>query len=266
MRNFQNKKFIKTRISTLLSREIDCVSSFSNMIEFYPISEMILQSLFLKLTGAQEQKFKSMLWEWACMDLDYRRYLLKNSRSNDTKDNNYINYPEIKNYSAYCEKNDFIKKMYKVISDVINKDEKCFLCDDDGQRLNEKFIMISRNDIENIFMSSFYNRMNVFINYWDPNVGFINNNELELIVKQVATNNEEKSLLVFNDKFVENCYKKLYKYRNKCAHNAFVYQNPYPTLDELSKMDENNNIFKWIQTLLIIDELSIYFFEILENL
>lgn len=263
MKNFQNKKFIYTKISSILFDCIEKINNASSSINFYPANEMFLQTVFLKLTGAQEQKFKSMLWEWGCIDLDYRKHLLKYCNYN-----NQNNYPEPKNYSVYCEKKDFIEKMYNAIFKEINIDKCYFLCDDNGVRLNDKFIASSKDDMTNSFIktNSFYSKINLFKNYWNDNSGFVNNTELELIVKQVLKEKNKKELLIFTDKFVNNCYEKLYNFRNKCAHNMFVYQNAYPSLKELSNMNENDNVFKWIQTLLIIDELSMYLFDKLESI
>ena len=41
-------------------------------IETYPICDYLLHSLFLRLTGAQEQKIKCICWEMACRDYEYR--------------------------------------------------------------------------------------------------------------------------------------------------------------------------------------------------
>lgn len=41
-------------------------------IETYPICDYLLHSLFLRLTGAQEQKLKCICWEMACRDYEYR--------------------------------------------------------------------------------------------------------------------------------------------------------------------------------------------------
>ena len=50
-----------------------------------------------------------------------------------------------------------------------------------------------------------------------------------------------------------------------CLMSNHVHLIVRDTSKELSHVNENDNIFKWIQTLLIIDEILIYFFEKVEN-
>ncbi len=251
MNNFQNNKFIKTKLSTILEDCIVRVNNIDNHMDFFLLNEFILQTVFLKLTGAQEQKFKSMQWEWGSMDLDYRDEILRDKDKTDV-------YPKQIKYSTYGDKASFINKIYNKISSMI-KLENNILCNDDGNHLNDRFINETKKCIIEIFdkPKSFYSFSRAFIEY--KKAGFITNKELELKI------NNKNELIVFDENFKNNCYEKLYKYRNKCAHNSFVYQNPFPTLDELCQKDKNNNIFRWFQTLLIFDEISIYFFEKLEK-
>lgn len=41
-------------------------------MESYPLCEYVMQSLFLKLTGAQEQKLKCICWDIATHNYEYR--------------------------------------------------------------------------------------------------------------------------------------------------------------------------------------------------
>ncbi|WP_227625724.1 hypothetical protein [Geofilum rubicundum] len=47
-------------------------SGIGSGIETFPVLDYVLQSVFLKMTGAQEQKLKCICWELATNDYEYR--------------------------------------------------------------------------------------------------------------------------------------------------------------------------------------------------
>ena len=51
-------EFIQTPIQTILEQGINASHSLTFGIESFPMSEYYLQSLFLRMTGAAEQKMK----------------------------------------------------------------------------------------------------------------------------------------------------------------------------------------------------------------
>lgn len=275
MYNFQNKRYIKTELASILIEFMEKVNAYSHLINYFTISDIMLQALFLKLTGAQEQKFKSMLWEWGCIDLECRRYLLNNAR-NDKEGKNVkndeqgvSNFPKPSGFSNYRDKIKFVKKMYNKI-EALNKSnvkntptitiKNKHLCDDGGRPLNEMLIEKTRGYLEMAFNEndSFYRKLRVFRENWNESNGFISCNELLI-------NLQGKDLFIFSNEFVGSCYEKLIQYRHKCAHNLFVYQNQCKSFAEIDMLNADDNIFKWIQTLLVIDELSMYLFEKLES-
>ena len=94
--------FITTPIFNILEESVIACRGIGDGIETQTISEYILQTTFLKMTGASEQKLKCICWELATNDYEYRYQYLKK----DT------DYGECSNYKA---KNAIYKELIKEI-------------------------------------------------------------------------------------------------------------------------------------------------------
>lgn len=68
----KHSDFILTPVSEILEEAGVAIGNQKSGIEKYPLKEYFLQSLFLKLTGAQEQKFKCILWDIGTYDYEIR--------------------------------------------------------------------------------------------------------------------------------------------------------------------------------------------------
>ena len=89
--------FILTPIQTILDEGVNACQSLSSGIESFPISEYHFQSLFLRMTGALEQKMKCIFWQMATDDVQYRY--------------KYLNYQGIGECSTYASKNVVFKDL-----------------------------------------------------------------------------------------------------------------------------------------------------------
>lgn len=89
--------FILTPIKSILDEGVNACQSLSSGIESFPISEYHLQSLFLRMTGASEQKMKCIFWQMATDDVQYRY--------------KYLNYQGIGECSTYASKNVVFKDL-----------------------------------------------------------------------------------------------------------------------------------------------------------
>lgn len=83
--------FILTTIRSVLEQGINASQSLPLGIESYPISEYLLQSIFLRMTGASEQKMKCIFWQMATDDVEYRY--------------KYLGYQNLGECSSYFSKN-----------------------------------------------------------------------------------------------------------------------------------------------------------------
>ena len=68
----QHSKFILKPISDLLIEALSAISTIGDGIESVPVSDYILQSVFLRMTGFQEQKLKCIVWDLATINYVYR--------------------------------------------------------------------------------------------------------------------------------------------------------------------------------------------------
>lgn len=72
MPQFRHSEFIETPLTNLLRDVVSDSNNITNGVEFYGICGYVLHSLFLRLTGAQEQKLKCICWDLATEDYEYR--------------------------------------------------------------------------------------------------------------------------------------------------------------------------------------------------
>ena len=91
MYNSIHGDFIATPVFNILNDGIMASASLSMGAESFPMGEYFFQSLFLRMTGAQEQKMKCLYWELATNDYEYRHDLMRNR-----------NYGECSSYTDKC--------------------------------------------------------------------------------------------------------------------------------------------------------------------
>ena len=68
----KHSQFILLPIANILQDAKNSLSVLSKGIETYPIIDYIMQSVFLKMTGFQEQKGKCLCWDVATNDFEFR--------------------------------------------------------------------------------------------------------------------------------------------------------------------------------------------------
>ena len=95
--------FILAPVSDILCDTSTITHSMSWGIEMYPLWDNIMQSIFMKMTGAQEQKMKCIVWELATHDYEYR----------------YMRFT--KNQLGECSNYSEKQKIYKDIIEQIKK-------------------------------------------------------------------------------------------------------------------------------------------------
>jgi len=225
-----HNEFILKPITDILKDVVSASIGISDGIETYPLCDYIMQSVFLKMTGFQEQKMKCISWELATNDYDYRRTLLTNE-------------DRLGECSTYGDKS----KIYKRLIEQICNYDSTF----DVKSIDKK--SIRKGTTLNI--KSIFSNTNLLI--W----GQSDFNEYENIWKVVTSNHfatENTNLFVENKTFslIDIYSNHLYKRRNRIAHNTHSYQQNLPTLKTLS--NENyiyENYFLWFAILVLIDEI-----------
>lgn len=285
MQNNIHSKFILTPIIGILKDTVNACAGIGTGIETQSLGEYVLQSTFLKMTGASEQKLKCICWEMATNDYDYRyRYLKKN-------------YGECSSYNDKCSiYKDIVEIIVKMdtgfnvdhlfddvdissqeeilintkISDVRKKQEtkkKRKLTDSEFEKLsNGMKAYFSKNglcDKERIHFS----RVVLFKSVSDK-LREIIGNTLVAQWEQHSYNNyilNWKALSNWSFADGDNLMQKelqdfytdvVYVHRNRCAHNLQSFQNNLPTLKTLEddRFVYHNYYFRF-SILILLDEI-----------
>jgi hypothetical protein len=218
-------EFILSPTTAILKDVVSASSGIGSGIETYPLYDYVMQSVFLKMTGFQEQKMKAVAWELATLDYDYRRILLGD---ND----------KLGECSTYEAKN----KIYKRLVEQIKKH-------------NSKFDVSTALDVATIITKStshitqLFNNTNLSIWAQSNFTWFVKN---KTIIKPEHFGKGKATLF---ESTLQEKHEQLYKHRNRIAHNTHSYQQNLPTLKTLAS-DEYvyENYFVYFSVLVIIDE------------
>lgn len=247
------QEFIMSPMSEMLQRASAAIACMKSGVEAYPVSEYILQSVFLKMTGSQEQKLKCICWELATEDYEYR---YKRVLSGEVG--------ECSNYGDKC-------KVYHDLAGAIKS------LDDDFS-LKDFRLGLSLGDSMSVIYDFYENTRHVgwlerayrqFEGFgWScmegPCLCSISKNGIfgdcygcknySACSMQSTGRTIQNLASVFNDA--------VYKHRNRCAHNILSQQrNKPPLLDLSERQDIDENYFVRFTLLLMIDEIIVRLYE-----
>lgn len=284
MQNNYHSKFILSPILNILKETVTACIGIGDGIETQSLSEYVLQTTFLKMTGASEQKLKCICWEIATYDYDYRyRYLKKNygecSRYED-KNNIYSDLAAIIlkiddsfSVSSIFDDLDITGKIreyidHNIIKAIKNQEKKTKkkLSEENKEKMmkgmldyytrkglceNEKNILKRQVLLEKIYykITDTLNSSSLVI-WKQHDYEFYKVKWKKMLSMNYATNELfDKNLQVFYRTIV-------YDYRNRCAHNLTSYQNNLPTLKTLVEhsFDYENYFFRFA-ILVLLDEI-----------
>lgn len=241
-----HSKFILTPISSILLEAQASLKLQPMAMENIAISEYILQSIFLKMTGFQEQKCKCINWELATDDYEYRY-------------NAYGNRGEYKigegsHWDDKC-------KIFKGLQDQILKEGKAI-----EQEITKEEIKAALRDtkktIKNLYTNcpimKGYNREYVIFESVCNQIG---RNCLHPELSDIFGNQQIE--IVHNEKLtLTEMYKDyIYRHRNRCAHNLLSYQENRPTMNAMSSLEMamNNYFIRFLVIALIDDEMRLLY-------
>lgn len=233
--------FILEPILDVLSEGVNACKGVGDGIETQPLSEYVLSSLFLKATGAQEQKLKCICWEIATHDYDYRYNLLKGKNSEgECSDYNSKN----KVYSQLIEQiRTFTRQAAYEIADDVTKE----LIDNAIKKVGDLF-------------------RNTNISAWNERVFVLYNAEIEGEFKDLSRRNQifpkgQNPPMFQSD--LKNIYDTIvHKHRNRLAHNITSYQRHLPSFEALAMEGYNRqNYFYRFTLLVLIDSIFIHLYK-----
>lgn len=238
--------FILTPSSEILKDVVSASSGIGSGIETFPLCDYVMQSVFLKMTGAQEQKMKCICWELATHDYEYRY-------------DRFSRQP-LGECSAYKDK----KIIYADLIKQIIKNQPSLSLVEIVDKSN--FITETMRTVEDAFAGTnllvwAQKGFNEFVDIWqDFSPEHVANDMHNLLTNRNNFTNPN----LWRDKkgLVEIYDGHLYIQRNRVAHNTLSYQQNLPTLKALVEVDyKYNNYFVYFAILILLDKVFIALFE-----
>lgn len=218
--------FIFLPISNILKEATSASAGIGTGIETFPLCDYVMQSIFIKMTGFQEQKMKCICWDAASIDFEYRYQFTKNP---------------LGECSSYADKN----AIYKDLIKLIKKHGGSF---NDAFFDKESLIKQASDEIFEIFKET-------NLSIWAQSAFF----DFQKIRSSIKKNHIASAIDIFCDPELKSWYvDHLYRHRNRVAHNTSSYQQNLPTLKAL--MDEKykyENYFLFFFMLMLIDKIFI---------
>ncbi len=226
--------FILSPIMDILKESINACIGIGCGIETQPLCEYIMQSTFLKMTGASEQKMKCICWELASNDYEYRY--------------NYLRKPY-----GECSSREEKNAIYKTIIAEIQKYNETFavrtlVCD------KVKWLEDIKNSLINEFENSLWVQwMPREYIYFKHNIGQLGDAQ---VFQSILLGDIKNNSLGRDYEYV------VYLHRNRCAHNLISYQENLPQLNTLiSPFHCYENYFYRYNILVVLDEIFMLLFK-----
>lgn len=223
--------FILSPITDILDDVVSASAGIGSGIETFPLFDYIMQSVFLKMTGFQEQKMKCICWEMATNDYEYRYEFTKTP---------------LGECSNYKDK----QTIYKDLIKLIKKQNPGFNISTDINKVN--ILANTTSEITDRFSGTNLSiwaqkSFNEFGSIWSGILyTYFANDDFNLFTG-ISVGSLKK---IYEDH--------LYKQRNRIAHNTQSYQQNLPTLKALVNDDyKYENYFIYFSVLILIDSIFI---------
>lgn len=256
MRLNNHTDFILSPIANVLKDAVSASGGIEKGIETHPLYDYVMQSVFMKMTGFQEQKMKCICWEMATNDFDYRYEFTKTS---------------LGECSSYNDKQEIYKdligqiKKFSPDSNFLNEIGKDGLFEKSIEEVKAIFLKSnlslwaqnSFNDFENILQGM--KREDACFSNKD-----VDTNSKSMFIDCANCSKKDRKTPPkcsdkLNTKNLKGIYiDHLYRHRNRIAHNTQSYQQNLPTLKTLLSEDHKyENYFVHFSILVLIDKIFI---------
>lgn len=242
----QHSNFILKPISDVLSDALSVLSTIGDGIDAIPVSEYLLQSTFLRMTGFQEQKLKCVVWDLATSDYTYRyeRFSRK----------------PVGECSCYEEKNLVYKDLVGILSnfgfeitDAIRQD----IFDEAKQTALD--IYSQSNLVES--NSLHYMEFEQYLTVISKDCIMAKDNLFKNVSNCRDKDNNQKNRCKHGLCMRQVFEISVYHFRNQCAHNTQSYQSNLPTLESLQSLEYRYaNYFIRFFILILVDDIFRYLY------
>ena len=247
-----HSNFIYTPLSDILEDAANATQCIGQSIDVFPLCDYIMQSIFMKMTGAQEQKMKCICWELATVDFEIRYDLYNNWNLGEC--------------SALSAKNKIFVILLKAISKIKDDFDPNGAIDKNIilQATKDTLMKFHRNSNINSFSSRDYQEfIKIFDTIEDKCIYQILDKNQVLFSKCDNCSNHQTCT---KQKMLDNMYLHMYAHRNRCAHNLMSYQQNLPSLKSLSSADYiYENYYIRFALLVIIDLIITELYRIFER-
>lgn len=230
------EEFILSPLSSLLTETVDAMAAAEDGMRGYQIADWVMPTVFLRMTGAQEQKLKCIYWDLGSVDLDqrYQRYSSKMGEM-----------------LCYDEKN----KVCKELLSFIVRNAQDF---DPNIAINRQgFLDAAKVDVERICEGS-------VVKVWYA-VEYKSFEEEMAAFKAEELMGWDGGKNKCNELFkggLFSAFDALYHHRNRCAHNSTSYQKNLPKFEALSgPYAKYENYFIRFFLLILLDRVFVYLYK-----
>jgi hypothetical protein len=226
--------FILSPVTEILTDAVSASSGVGAGIEAFPLTEYVMQSTFLKMTGCHEQKMKCICWELATNDYEYRYEFTRKPMGE---------------FSNYDDK----AKVFKDLVSQIKKHVDYNVTNDIGRAA---LLRSARKEIKEIFKdTSLLSWTQEDFDQYDSLIAGYRHNHF-------ATDDDTMFAETNNIYSLKKIYEShLYRHRNRCAHNLLSYQENLPSLKTLADPNYHyNNYYLWFTVLNLMDKIFIKLF------
>lgn len=248
-----HSEFILTPLSNILDEVGVLTQNMGGGIEMYPMWDYIMQSVFIKMTGAQEQKMKCVCWEIATVDFEIRRNIF---------------FPwGLGECSTLKDKREVLKCLMKGIRKFDRKfDADIVLREEDVWDSTKSFLENFHERLKRVgIYEREYNEYEEIFNMISSDCVDIDTfyKNCDNCLRHKKSNNPSVCL---KKKNLTHMYQLLYDHRNRCAHNLSSYQQNLPSLDTLYDDDYvYKNYFIRFALLIIIDKIVVALYKVFQD-
>lgn len=220
-----------TPVSSIIDETGRACSSLGNGIEIHPLGAYVMQTTFLRMTGASEQKLKCICWETASFDFDFRYKFLRNP---------------LGECSSYDDKTGIYGKIREFLS---------------SHGIDPELSDAEKDLIIDTCTNGFDKQLAT-----SPLIWWFEKEYLDYkSTRKALTRNDfalpSKKKLLGTD--LEEQFKAtVYRQRNRYAHNLTSYQMNIPTFSQLAKQDNMTcNHFAMMSLLILLDGVFMALFD-----
>lgn len=251
----KHEKFILTPITSILDEGCCAMSLIDDGLETYPLSEYLMQSLILKMTGFQEQKVKCILWELATDDyeLRYRRFKKE----------------QIGEASSYDDKVKVFDDLAKAVKRLSGEEKLGLLSDNELEDIVSSTNLCMKNFSARRLVKGWLRRQ------YNEYMQLFGNCDKECLMSHTrkgfdffahcdncGKKRKAQGKQVCGNYSLKQVYESVFKHRNRCAHNTRSHEQNLPSLDILQRKDYIlENYFIRFAMLIIIDKLFVALFD-----